>query len=102
MIISFDTIKNHVALSIGDKLVQIYPIGNSTFTIKRVEDERVGNGNQWRAYMHILGIDSSYYSHVGIDLYSTGSNGVTQILVQGQDRTDDLEGFINDLSEILG
>ena len=101
MVFSFDKIANHISLSIDGELFQVYPMNNSTFTIKNFPEEKVGTvKTQWRLYMHILGIDPAYYSHVGIDTYSTATNNVEQILVDGSDYTDDHESLVVALSAL--
>jgi hypothetical protein len=50
--------------------------------------------------MHILGIDPAYYSHVGVDIYSTATNNVEQILVDGSDYTGDYESLVLALSTL--
>jgi hypothetical protein len=100
MVFSFDKIANHISLSIDGELFQVYPMNNSTFTIKNFSEEKVSptGRTQWRLYMHILGIDPAYYSHVGIDIYSTATNNVEQILVDGSDYTDNHENLVVALS----
>jgi hypothetical protein len=102
MIFSFEKIGSHIALYIDGELFQVYPLNNSTFTIKNFPEERVtaSGKTQWKLYMHILGIDPAYYSHLGIDIYSTPTNNVTQILVDGNDYTDDYESLALGLSTL--
>jgi hypothetical protein len=102
MVFSFDKIANHISLSIDGELFQVYPLNNSTFTIKNFPEEKIGDSGktQWRLYMHILGIDPAYYSHVGVDIYSTATNNVEQILVDGSDYTGDYESLVLALSTL--
>jgi hypothetical protein len=99
MVISFEKLSNHIVLNIDGELVQVYPINNSTFTVKKFDEEKIGsNQNQWRLYMHILGIDPAYYSHIGLDIYPTAENNVEEIRVDGSDYAGDIEGLVNKLS----
>lgn len=102
MVFSFDKIANHIALSIDGELFQVYPLNNSTFTIKNFPEEKVNatGKTQWRLYMHILGIDPAYYSHVGVDIYSTATNNVEEILVDSIDYAGDHESLATALSAL--
>ena len=88
--------KDFILIKLDGEILQVYPVANSTFTIKKFPEE-----GQVRFYMHILGIDPSYYSHAGIDIYIKEGGTTSEIQVNGIVCDNDEVGFINKMITLL-
>lgn len=84
--------RDFIRIKLDGETLQVYPVANSTFTIKRFPEE-----GQVRFYMHILGIDPSYYSHAGIDIYIKEGGTTSEIQVDGVVCDNDEAGFIDQM-----
>lgn len=89
MFVEIFRVKDFIYINLDGETLQVYPVANSTFTIKRFPEE-----GQVRFYMHILGIDPSYYSHAGIDIYIKEGGTTSEIQVDGVVCDNDENAFI--------
>lgn len=99
--IDISRLNNHLILSVNGDLNQVYPVYSSTFTVKYFPEEMVSANPQVKFYMHILGIDSAYQSHAGIDVYVREGGTTSLLTVNGVDCTNSLEDFIQEMTSIF-
>lgn len=99
--ISISRVNNHLIFIVDGETKQVYPVNNTTFTIKFFPEERVLDKEQVKFYMHILGLDSAYQNHAGIDVYVREGGTTSLLLIDGVDCTGDLDTFITQMTLIL-
>ena len=99
--IDISRLNNHLILSVNEGLNQVYPVYSSTFTVKFFPEEMSSTKPQVKFYMHILGIDSAYQSHAGIDVYIREGGTTSLLTVNGVDCTDNLGVFIQEMTSIF-